>query len=101
MKVAGLREMEVAAPALPKGGEPVLVTREGKVSGLYVPLEDPARIPDDLRRDLISAVGRHLAGVLEEKGVSEKEILGDFDAFRRLGCAPHPPARGREDGETC
>jgi hypothetical protein len=42
-----------------------------------------AEIPDDLRRDLISAIGRHLAGTLEAKGVQEEEILEDFDAFRR------------------
>jgi len=83
MKVARLLEVEAGAPTLPEGGELVLVTREGKVSGLYVPLDNPSQIPDDLRRDLISAVGRYLAGVLEEKGVSEEEILEDFDAFRR------------------
>jgi hypothetical protein len=39
--------------------------------------------PDDLRRDLISAVGRYLAEALEAKGVREEEILEDFDFFRR------------------
>jgi hypothetical protein len=42
-----------------------------------------AQIPDDLRRDLISAVGRYLAEALEATGVREDEILEDFDAFRR------------------
>ena len=83
MKVAALREVEAGVPALLDGAEPILVTRQGKISGLYVPLEDPSQIPQDLRRDLISAVGRYLSGVLEEKGVSEEEILEDFDAFRR------------------
>jgi hypothetical protein len=83
MKVAALREVEAGVPALLEGDEPILVTRQGKISGLYVPLEDPSHIPGDLRRDLISAVGRYLSGVLEEKGVSEEEILEDFDAFRR------------------
>lgn len=83
MKFAGLREVETGAPGLLEGGEPVLVTRQGKVSGLYVPLEDPGQLPDDLRRELISAVGRYLSGVLEANGVSEEEILEDFGAFRR------------------
>jgi hypothetical protein len=83
MKVAAMRKLEAGSPAFMESDEPVLVTRQGKVSGLYVPLDDPSQIPDDLRRDLISAVGRYIAGVLEEKGVSEEEILGDFDAFRR------------------
>lgn len=41
------------------------------------------QLPDDLRRELISVVGRYLAGVLEPEGASEEEILADFDAFRR------------------
>jgi hypothetical protein len=83
MKVAGMRKLDVEAPALLKGDEPVLVTRQGKISGLYVPLENPDQIPEDLRRDLISAVGRYLVGALEVKGVSEEAVLEDFDAFRR------------------
>jgi len=63
--------------------QPVLVTREGKISGLYLPLENPDQIPGDLRGDLISAVGRHIAGALEAKGVREEEILENFDDFRR------------------
>ena len=83
MKVAAIQKLETGPPAFMESDEPVLVTREGKISGLYVPLDDPSQIPDDLRRDLISAVGRYLSGVLDEKGVSEEEILEDFDAFRR------------------
>jgi hypothetical protein len=83
MKVAGMRTLEAGSSSLTEGDEPVLVIREGKVSGLYVPLEDPDQIPDDLRRDLIAAIGRHIAGVLEAKGVSEEEILEDFGDFRR------------------
>lgn len=52
-------------------------------AGLYVPLEDPDQIPEHLRRDLISTVGRYIAGALEEKGVPEEEVLEDFSAFRR------------------
>jgi hypothetical protein len=75
--------MQKPAARLFESGEPVLVTWQGKVSGLYVPLEYPERVPDDLRRDLLGAVGRYVAGALEDKGVSEEEILEDFSDFRR------------------
>jgi hypothetical protein len=81
MGIAGMRKLEV--PTLLEEEEPILVTRQGKISGLYLPLENPDQIPADLRRDLISTVGRHLAGALEAKGVREEEILEDFDDFRR------------------
>ena len=83
MKVAGMRKLEAETQALLEGGEPVLLTHHGRISGLYVPLDFPDQVPDDLRRDLVSTVGRYIAGALEAKGVSEEEVLEDFDAFRR------------------
>ena len=83
MKVAGMRELRAKSATLFGSGEPVLVTRHGRVSGVYVPLDEPDRLPDDLRRELAGVVGRHLAKALERKGVTEKEITEDFDAYRR------------------
>lgn len=83
MKVAGMRELRAKSAALLGGGEPVLVTRHGRVSGVYVPLDEPDRLPDDLRRELAAVVGRHLAKVLDRKRVTERKITEDFDAYRR------------------
>ena len=82
MKVSAMQKPE-AESGLFDSGEPVLVTRQGRVSGLYVPLEKPEQVPDDLRRDLLGAVGKYVAGALADKGVSEEEILEDFRDFRR------------------
>lgn len=83
MRVAGIRELRAKSAALFGSGEPVLVTRHGKVSGVYVPLDEPDRLPDDLRRELVAVLGRHLAKVLERKGVTEREITEDFHAYRQ------------------
>lgn len=83
MKVAGIRELRAKSAALFGSGEPVLVTRHGKVSGVYVPLDEPDRLPDDLRRELVAVLGRHLAKGLERKGVTEREIAEDFHAYRQ------------------
>lgn len=42
MKVVGMRELRAKSAALLGSGEPVVVTRHGKVSGVYVPLDEPA-----------------------------------------------------------
>ena len=83
MKVAGVRELRANSAALFGSGEPVLVTRHGKVSGVYVPLDEPDRLPDDLRRELAMVLGRHLTKVLERKGVTERDIAEDFHAYRK------------------
>lgn len=83
MKVAGIRELRNKAAAFLGGDEPVLVTRHGKVSGVYVPLDAPDSIPDDLRRELATVVGNHLHRVLNRKDLNENDILEDFDAHRR------------------
>jgi PHD/YefM family antitoxin component YafN of YafNO toxin-antitoxin module len=81
MKVAGIRELRANSAVLFGSGEPVLVTKHGKVSGVYVPLDELDRLPDALRRELAVVLGKHLARFLERKGVTEKEISEDFDTY--------------------
>jgi hypothetical protein len=83
MRVAGIREIRSKIAEVLGGQEPVLVTRHGKVSGLYLPLADTHRLPSDLRRELSRVLSAHLAKQLEAGSFSEKEVHEDFDAFRR------------------
>jgi len=83
MRIAGIRELRAKTAALLGGKEPVIVTHHGKISGLYLPLEDPDRIPTDLRLELARVLGKHLSKVAKDKGVTEGEVQKDFDAYRR------------------
>ena len=83
MKVAGIRELRANSAALFGSGEPVLVTKHGKVSGVYVPLDEPDRLPDDLRRELVAILGRHFTKILHRQRVTEREIAEDFHAHRK------------------
>ena len=83
MKVTGIRELRARTAVLLGSGEPVLVTKHGKVSGVYVPLDEPDRLPDDLRRELTGVVGKHLAKALQRKRVTERDVKEDFRAYRR------------------
>ena len=82
MRVAGIREFRTRLAKFLAGNEPVLLTRHGKISGVYLPLEDGERIPDDMRSELAGVLGRHLAQILETQGVTETEIQRDFDDHR-------------------
>lgn len=83
MKVAGVRELRQHSAEILGGGEMVVVTRHGRISGMYVPLSDPGHLPDDLRLELVRALGESLARQLEARGVTEAEVEEDFRAHRR------------------
>ncbi len=83
MKIAGIREIRNNSAALLGGSEPVLVTRHGRVSGVYLPLEESDRLPTDLRLELASVLGKHLSRVLEAQGITEEQIVEDFRAYRK------------------
>jgi hypothetical protein len=83
MRVAGVRDIRGNLAAFFGGHEPVLVTKHGKLSGLYLPLDDPDRLPADLRQEMAAVLGRHLDALLKAGKVTEKALLEDFDAHRR------------------
>ena len=83
MRVAGVREIRGNLAALFGGHEPVLVTKHGKLSGLYLPLDDPDHVPADLRRELSTVLGKHLDALLKAQSVTEEAVQEDFDAHRR------------------
>jgi hypothetical protein len=83
MKIAGIRELRAQSAALLGGDEPLLVTKHGRISGVYLPLEEPDKIPDDLRRELAAVLGRHLAKLVARQGITDRQIEKDFDAHRR------------------
>ncbi len=83
MKIAGIRKVRSQMASLLGGHEPVLITRHGKISGLYLPLDRPDRIPDDLRRELAGVLGRYLDQALRTRIVTEGDVQEDFDAHRR------------------
>jgi hypothetical protein len=82
MKMAGIREVRAKCAGYLGGSEPFLVTKHGKVSGVYIPLESPDRLPDDWRREIGKSLSHYLARLLELKGITERDVGEDFRAFR-------------------
>ena len=83
MKVATVREFRDKATSYFNGDEPVLVTRHGKVTGLYLPIEHPESFPLELRKDLLVSIGESISRSLAQKGVSAAKLLADFDTFKK------------------
>ncbi len=82
MKMAGIREVRASFASYSSGSEPFLVTRHGKVSGVYIPLEAPDQLPDDWRREIGKILSYHFSRLLESEGIKERDVREDFRAYR-------------------
>lgn len=83
MKVATVREFRDRATSYFREEEPILVTRHGKVTGLYLPIDHPESFPLELRKDLLVRLGASISRSLTKKGISEEKLLADFDTYKK------------------
>jgi len=83
MKIAGMQEIQSKSAELLGGDEPILVTRQGRVSGVYLPLDEPDRLPADIRLELASVLGKHFSRILETQDITEEKLSEDFRAYRK------------------
>lgn len=83
MKIATVKEFRDKASEMLRSDEPILVTRHGKAAGFYIPLTDPSHLPVELRRELFVQISDRIAQKLKDKGITEEEILDDFEAYRK------------------
>ncbi|MGH3037979.1 MAG: hypothetical protein ACRDLZ_01000 [Gaiellaceae bacterium] len=60
----------------------ILVTREGRPAGFFLPWEGP-ELPDDVRREIFLRLTDQIAVQRDARHVTEEEVLSDFAASRR------------------
>lgn len=82
MRISSVREFRDRATTLLRSEDPILVTRRGRVAGVFLPWKD-ATLPIDLRRELFSMLTADIARQLKKKRVSEAEVLRDFGQWRK------------------
>jgi hypothetical protein len=83
MKVATVREFRDKATSYFKEDEPVLVTRHGRVTGLYLPIEHPESFPLELRKDMLVRIGEFIGRSLAKKGITEEKLIAGFQSFKK------------------
>lgn len=82
MKISTVREFRDRATALLRSDDPILLTRRGKVAGVFIPWRE-ATLPLDLKRELFSMLTSEIALHLRKKRVTEKDVLQDFARWRK------------------
>jgi hypothetical protein len=88
MRISTEREFRDDAAGMLRAKAPVLVTRRGRLAGVFFP--QPERtLPVELKRELFTILSADVARQLSQRGLSEEKILSDFQSWRkkrREGC---------------
>ena len=82
MKVVTVRDFRDRASEMFRSDDVILVTREGRPAGFYLPWDAPD-LPKDVRREVFLRLTEQIAEQRESHGVTEEEVLSDFAADRR------------------
>ena len=83
MKLASIREFRSHISSFTKKGEMMIITNYGKMVGCFVPLKTTREVPVELKREFVVSLGHKIADALRLKKIHEKEILDDFEEFKK------------------
>lgn len=82
MRVSTVREFRDKATGLLKSTEPVLITRRGRMAGVFFPSPEGV-LSIDLKRQLFEQLTAEIARQIRKSGTTEEEILSDFTSWRK------------------
>lgn len=82
MKIRTVREFRDGATRLLRSADPVLVTRRGRLAGIFFPRPEES-LPLDFKRELFTALSGEVSRRLRAKGITEAELVRDFAAWRK------------------
>ena len=82
MRISTVREFRDGATGLLRSKDPVLVTRRGKVAGVFFPCPQDT-LPLELKREVFGMLSRVIARQIKRRGLGEEEVLEDFARWRK------------------
>lgn len=82
VKIVTVREFRDRASEMLRAKGLVLITRDGKPAGFFLPWDQP-ELPDEIRKGIYEHLAALARRELEAKGVTEEEVMSDFQASRR------------------
>jgi len=82
MRISSVREFRDNATGMLRSKDPVLVTRRGRLAGVFFPWPEGS-MPLELKREVFSVLSDEIRRQLKRRGLSEDEILEDFNSWRK------------------
>lgn len=82
MRISTVREFRDKATRLLRSRDPILVTRRGRLAGVFFP-QPEASLPIELKRELFMTLSAEVARQLKRRKLTEKDVLEDFSQWRK------------------
>lgn len=82
MRISIVREFRDNATGLMRSKDPILVTRRGRLAGIFFPSPEGS-LPLELKREMFALLSGEIARQIKKRGVREEETLSDFAAWRK------------------
>jgi hypothetical protein len=82
MKISSVREFRDNATALFRSKDPVLVTRRGRIAGVFFPSPEES-LPIEFKRELFSTLTEQIKRRLDAQSVTEEDVAGDFAEWQK------------------
>ena len=82
MKISTVREFRDNATRYLRSKDPVLVTRRGRLAGVFFPRPE-ASLPIEFKRELFAALTSEIVRQLQKRGLKEEDIVADFQSWRK------------------
>jgi hypothetical protein len=82
MKIATVSEFRDHASGLLRSKDPILVTRRGRLTGVFFPRPE-ASLPIELKRELFTVLSDDVRRQIRKRGLNEDEIVADFESWRK------------------
>jgi hypothetical protein len=82
MKISTVREFRDNATGLLRSKDPILVTRRGRLAGVFFPWPE-ASLPIELKRELFAVLSAEVGRQIKKRRLSEEKIVADFESWRK------------------
>jgi hypothetical protein len=82
MRISTVREFRDDATSLLRSKDPILVTRRGRLAGVFFPCPQ-STLPLEFKKELFSVLSAEVSRQLTKRRLTEAEIQTDFESWRK------------------
>ncbi len=82
MKISTVREFRDNATGLLRSKDPILVTRRGRLAGIFFPRPE-GTLPLELKREMFALLSSEISRQIKKRGVTEGKIFADFRLWKK------------------